>query len=134
MASPDAFRRIRAVATGDDDRPVLMLNLNRYKPEAGFPDGDAYTTYMRWLDHAVEDSGGLVLWRSPVDELVIGCDHDDYDEALAVWYPSHAAFVDLRNADGADKMFDGRSVCVAHATILAMPADQDPLRPPAPEV
>lgn len=128
-AIPDAFRRVRAVAGGGDDRPVLMLNLNRYTEEAGFPDGEAYVDYMRWLEHAVIDSGGRVLWRSTVDDVIIGCDHDAYDEILAVWYSSHSAFVELRNADGAEKMFEGRSICVDHATILALPADQDPMRP-----
>lgn len=128
-ANRDAFRRIKATADGDEDRPVLMLNMNRYTDAAGFPDGAAYTSYVQWLDHAVGDAGGRVLWRSVVDELVIGCDHDDYHEILAVWYPSHEAFVELRHADGADKMFEGRSVCVEHASILALPADQDPMRP-----
>ena len=60
---------------------------------------------------------------------VIGCGHDDYDEVLAVWYPSHQAFLDLRFADGADAMFAGRERCVANATILALPAEADALRP-----
>ena len=33
---------IRSVATNGNDRPVTMLNLNRYVSEAGFPDGDLY--------------------------------------------------------------------------------------------
>jgi hypothetical protein len=64
-----------------------------------------------------------------VTDAVIGCDHDDYDEILAVWYPSHAAFLALPNAEGAELMFESRKHCVANATILALPADRDPLRP-----
>ncbi|MDH3682396.1 MAG: hypothetical protein OEV40_20885 [Acidimicrobiia bacterium] len=128
-ANRDAFGRVRSIAGSSDDRPVLMLNLNSYSEAAGFPDGEAYTSYMGHLDHAVAAAGGRVLWRSPTLDVVIGCEHDAYDEILAVWYPSHAAFVALPEADGADAMFERRRVCVEHATILSLPGDRDPLRP-----
>lgn len=129
MANREGYRRVRSIAGSSADRPVLMLNLNRYTAAAGFPDGEAYRTYMRDLDHAVGAAGGRVLWRSPTLGVVVGCGHDAYDEILAVWYPSHAAFVALGEADGADAMFAGRRTCVEHATILSLPADRDPLRP-----
>jgi hypothetical protein len=120
--------RVEQQASGDD-APVVMLNLNRYTTTAGFPDGDEYRRYMARLEHSVGAGGGAVLWRSPVTDAVIGCDHDDYDEILAVWYPSHTAFLALPNAEGAELMFESRRECVANATILALPADRDPLRP-----
>lgn len=113
----------------DGDAPVLMLNLNRYTEAAGFPDADEYRLYMSRLDHSVTAGGGSVLWRTPVVDAVIGCDHDDYDEILAVWYPSHTAFLQLPEADGASLMFESRKRCVANATILALPADRPPLMP-----
>ena len=113
---------------GRADEPVLMLNLNRYTPAAGFPDGDEYCLYMSRLEHSVGAAGGAVLWRTPVIDAVIGCAHDDYDEILAVWYPSHRTFLELPAADGAELMFSSRKTCVAHATILALPAVRDPLR------
>ena len=89
-ATPEAMAWVRDIASGED-RPVLMLNLNRYADAAGFPDGDPYSTYMARLNHTVHASGGAVLWRAPVEGHVIGCDHDAYHEILAVWYPNHAA-------------------------------------------
>ena len=124
-ATPEAMGRVRDIASGDD-RPVLMLNINRYRDIAGFPEGEAYRTYMQRLHHAVEAGGGTVLWRAPVDGQVIGCDHDDYDEVLAVWYPSHAAFLELPRADGAPLMFESRKACVEQAMILALPGDGVP--------
>ena len=129
--APDAISRLRQLAESQDDGPVLMLNINRYTPAAGYPDGSAYAEYMHWLEHAVSAEGGAVLWRTPVNDQIIGCAHDEADEILAVWYPSHAAFLALRQADGADKMYAGRATCVAHATILALPGDRDPLQPQA---
>lgn len=134
-ADPDAFDRIRAIAGSEADRPVLMLNLNRYSSAAGFPDGEKYGDYMAALDRAVGAAGGSVLWRSPVIDTVIGCGHDAYDEVLAVWYPSHAAFVDLPSADGADAMFAGRRTCVENAAILSFPGDRAPFSPsPSPRL
>ena len=40
---------IRVIAESNDDRPVLMVNLNKYKEEAGFPDGELYSQYMSAL-------------------------------------------------------------------------------------
>lgn len=127
-ADREAMERVTSQAAGADE-PVLMLNLNRYSDAAGFPDGDEYRLYMSRLEHSVGAGGGAVLWRTPVTDAVIGCDHDAYDEILAVWYPSHTAFLELPGADGAELMFSSRRTCVVNATILALPADRDPLRP-----
>lgn len=129
MSSPDVIDRLRARAGTPTDGPVMMLNINRYTSGADFPDGEAYLAYMRDLDLAVGDVGGSVLWRAPVSEQLIGCDHEDYDELLAVWYPSVEAFLKLPKASGAASMFEGRKECVAHATILELPGDQYPMSP-----
>lgn len=128
MSDRDAIGRVREVAAGED-RPVLMLNLNQYTAAAAFPDGAPYRDYMTALHHAVGAAGGRVLWQAPSEGQLIGCDHDAYDEALAVWYPSHRAFLDLPKADGADVMFAGRETCVANASIIALPAEGPGLSP-----
>lgn len=127
-ADRQAFDELKKIAAGDDP-PVLMLNENRYTAEAGFPDGEPYASYMAWLEHAVADTGGQVLWRSPVRTQVVGCEHERYDEILAVWYPSHSAFLNLRSADGAEQMFEGRAACVEHAMVIALPGDRAPHKP-----
>ncbi len=129
QASRDELEAIRAVAEGERDAPVLMLNLNRYTPEAGYPDGGNYRAYMAVLETTVQRTGGRVLWRTPVQGQPIGCDHDRIDEILAVWYPSHAAFLALVSLDGAEALWARRKQCVANAVIHRCPADRHPLRP-----
>ena len=129
MSSPKVIDHLKARAGSEDDGPVMMLNINRYNADVRFPDGEIYLTYMRDLTSAVSKVGGAVLWRAPVASQVIGCDHENYDELLAVWYPSAEAFLKLPTADGAAAMFEGRKRCVAHATILELPGDQYPLAP-----
>ncbi len=35
----EEFQIIKDIASGDDDGPVLMINMNGYYKEAGYPDG-----------------------------------------------------------------------------------------------
>ena len=50
----DDVETMRAIAESDNDRPVLMVNLNKYKQEAGYPDGKLYNEYMSALDILVK--------------------------------------------------------------------------------
>ena len=90
---------IRTIATSGNDRQVTMLNLNRYVTEAGYPDGMSYRAYMDGLIAFLPNVGGKVLWRTDVLGCVVG--NQFVHEILAVWYPSHQAFIDLPNAPGA---------------------------------
>jgi hypothetical protein len=39
----DDFAEVRWITDSDNDHPVLMLNMNRYMPDSGFPDRGAYS-------------------------------------------------------------------------------------------
>ena len=45
----EELSRMRTIAAGGSDRPVLMLNLNRYTTAADFPNGELYRAYMSVL-------------------------------------------------------------------------------------
>ena len=81
-----------ASLAGDSTEPVLMLNLNRYRPDgAGRPTG----AMPKWRCGCSTAVGGRVLWQSAAIGTVIGDDSDRYDDVIAVWYPSLAAFLEL---------------------------------------
>jgi uncharacterized protein (DUF1330 family) len=80
---------IASLAGADGDGPVVMLNLNRYR------DREAYLTYGAVALAVLERVGGHILWQADCTQTVIGDDSDRYDEAIAVWYPSVAAFTAL---------------------------------------
>lgn len=130
--TPEAVRRndgemaeIEAIAAGGADRPVLMLNLNRYKPGVGFPDGGLYRDYMAALDRLLPQVGARILWRSAVHGQIVGA--QAIDEVLAVWYPSHAAFVAMPRATGAEENYRLRAACVEQAVIHRCEGDRPPL-------
>jgi uncharacterized protein len=108
------------------DGPVLMLNLNTYKPEAGFPDGAPYRAYMDALASLLEVSGGRILWRHPVRGQMVG-EPESFHEALGIWYPSGKAFLDQPTMPGADESYRLRAQCVERATIHRCGAVERPL-------
>ena len=59
---------IREIAESGDDCPVLMLNLNKYNDEAGFPNGSPYKDYINVLETfflvLVAGLFGEVIWTS----------------------------------------------------------------------
>ena len=112
--------RLEKLAEASEGKPLVMLNINRYRPEVNFPAGQSYISYMEAITHSVEAIGGSVLWRAEVQGSVVG-NLEGFHELLAVWYPSHKAFLDLPNADGAKEMFRYRKTCVEEAHILELP-------------
>jgi hypothetical protein len=110
---------IRSVASSASDEPLLMLNQNLYSEEAAFPDGQAYIAYMTVLHATVEKVGGKVLWRTHVKGQPIGCAHDKIHEILAIWYPTHRSFLEMRSR---------RKICVENAVIHRCPGDAYPMQ------
>lgn len=131
-ADPVAVRRkdsevaaVKAIAESGNDRPLLMMNLNLYKPEAGFPEGALYKAYRAALGEILPKVGGRILWESPVHGQMVG--EQPIHEMLAVWYPSHRAFLDLRTAAGAEENFRLRAEAVEVAVIHRCDGETRPL-------
>ena len=118
---------IRELAGSQGDGPVLMLNLNRYSDEAAFPHGDLYLNYMKVLEALLPEVGARVLWRAPVSGQPIG--DQELHEVLAVWYPSHQAFMDLSRAPGSEENFRLRSQAVETAVIHRIVGDVERFTP-----
>jgi uncharacterized protein (DUF1330 family) len=85
----EQFAQVAALAGADADGPVVMLNLNRYA------DREEYMRYGVVAAGVLERVGGKILWHTDAKQTVIGDDSDRYDEVIAVWYPSLAAFAAL---------------------------------------
>jgi uncharacterized protein (DUF1330 family) len=80
---------VSGIAGTEADAPIVMLNLNRYR------DREAYYRYAAVAATVLERVGGRVLWHTQAQGTVIGNQSDIYDEVIAVWYPSVAAFIAL---------------------------------------
>jgi uncharacterized protein (DUF1330 family) len=127
-----APERLADLAAGDDDGPVVMVNLNRYRDVAEYPadhpdhgsgisGAEAYLRYGAVALPAIEHVGGHLVWMGAPAAPLIGCDHDAYDEVVLVWYPNHAAFLRLGEYPGYLESHVHRNAGVAHATLLPCP-------------
>ena len=123
----DELLKIQEIANSGDDGPVLMLNLNYYSQEAGYPDGGLYKDYMSVLERFLPVVGAKILWRHPVLGQAVGS--QELHEVLAAWYPTHQAFLDLRAAPGAEENFRLRQLAVRDAVIHRLPGDVYPFSP-----
>ena len=85
----EQLQEMQALAASPDDGPIVMLNLNRYR------DREAYGRYGEVALRVLERLGGRILWHAPVQGTVIGEGEERFDDVIAVWYPSAAAFVAL---------------------------------------
>ncbi len=93
-------QQLRALVDAVDDGPVVMLNLLRFKERADGIDGaegisgaEAYGRYGAAVTRFLAQVGGEVLLALSVDAVVVGPEAREWDMALAVRYPSRAAFV-----------------------------------------
>ena len=98
MALYPTPEQIQTLLTGPADTPVVMVNLLRFKPQAGAPDegvsGEAaYRRYADQMRAFVESKGGRFLWVGRVDSQVIGDGGEGFHMIGLVEYPSRTAFV-----------------------------------------
>jgi uncharacterized protein (DUF1330 family) len=129
-------QQLADIAAYHPDGPFVALNLNRYRARAAYPPGtpdaevsgrEAYARYGVVAVAAIRNAGGRVLWLSEAVQLAIGCEHERFDEVIAVWYPSRAAFLGMESFPGYRQAFDlHRHAAVEHAALIFCAAGDEP--------
>jgi hypothetical protein len=132
--------QLGAFAEADLTTPIVMLNLNKYRDRAEYtqpgPDDavsgrEAYGRYGAVALRAMAEVGGQILWMAPAEQVFAGCDHEEYDEALLVWYPNRGAFLQMIALDWYRDALVHRSAALADASIIALTGPAAPaLTPP----
>jgi uncharacterized protein (DUF1330 family) len=98
MAIYPTAEQLQTVMAGPADRPVVMVNLLRFKPTADGGDRsgeEAYRAYADAMRNVVESHGGRFVWIGRVDSVVIGDDAARFDMIGLVEYPSRQKFVEI---------------------------------------
>ena len=97
-------QQLDALAASPEKDPVVMLNLVKFRAQAGDGNGsgyDAYLRYSRGFVPLLKACGGTILWAGNVTGVAIGDDQTDaWDYAVLVRYPNRQAFVDTMRSDG----------------------------------
>jgi len=91
---------LEAMASGDQDEPVVMLNLLRYRDTAqsghgvdGLSGREAYDVYGRRFAELHPRFGGEPIWMGRARRSVIGS--EDWDLVVLVRYPTRRQFVEM---------------------------------------
>lgn len=128
--------QLAALAAHQPDGPIVALNLNRYRERAAYPAGtpdaevsgrEAYLRYGMVALPAILSTGGRILWATEGRHVTIGTRDDHYDEVVAVWYPSRAAFLRLDDYPGYNAAFElHRRASLERAVLLLCDGDAAP--------
>jgi uncharacterized protein (DUF1330 family) len=95
--------QIDALRNDPSPKPIVMLNLLKFRAKAEYPDGrkseltgaQAYGIYADAMRKVVERAGGKFLFAGDVKYLVIGDVGNLWDIGALVQYPSAADFVKI---------------------------------------
>ena len=110
-SNPDEFKKL---ATNQNDGPVVMLNLLKFKGAEGKA---SYVRYTREAGKFVEAVGGKVLYLGQPAELLNG--EETWDLLMLVQYPSRKAFLSMINNPDYLKTHQFREEGVDRAVLYA---------------
>jgi len=96
-------KQIDALRSDLSPKPIVMLNLLKFRAKAEYPDGrktdltgaQAYGIYADAMRQVVERQGGKFLFAGDVKYLVVGDVENLWDIAALVQYPSAAEFAKI---------------------------------------
>lgn len=133
----DQIAELSAGAGGPDDGPLVMLNLNRYRERAdygaetgeteGLSGRDAYARYAAVALATLGRLGGKILWHADAQQTVVGDESDAYDEVIAVWYPSRAAFLELATDAAIQQVLPDRTAGLERAALIRCASGAEPV-------
>lgn len=122
-----APEQLERLAASTDPEPVVMLNLLRFREEAGgihagdeLSGAEAYARYGAAVTGHLTRVGARVLFAGAPQELVIGPEAEgSWDMVLAVRYPSRKAFLEMIADPGYQQIHDHRGAALADSRLIA---------------
>lgn len=83
------------------DKPIMMLNLLRFRETADYEDGreasgaEAYANYGRESAPIFRRVGGEIIWRGRPEVMLIGPKDKHWDLIFVARYPTADAFLEM---------------------------------------
>jgi uncharacterized protein (DUF1330 family) len=119
---------IEGLAALDPERPVVMVNLMRFRDRSLDGDGSGWDAYLRYSALTVpmiKARGGTLLWTGNASAVALGPQAgNQWDYVALVYYPSVAAFVDMMTSADYETLSDPhrRNGCAEHVIIATAEA------------
>lgn len=99
--------------------PIHMLNLLKFtRSESGSSGKTQYGDYGAAVITMIEERGGKVVWSGKPFAALIGDEHDDWDMAVIIEYPSKDAFIEMTSNPNYGKISGDRSSSLANSALI----------------
>ena len=114
---------VTGLQTLDQQRPVVMVNLMRFREHSLDGDGSGWDAYLRYSALTVpmiKARGGTLLWTGEAKTVALGeAQGSQWDYVALVYYPSVAAFIDMMTSADYENLSDPhrRNGCAEHLII-----------------
>ncbi len=105
--------QMKAVAELQDEGPIYMLNLLKFKPDGG---EESYETYTQKVKELMFPKGMEFTFTGKAMMSVIG--EEDWDEVLIVKYPSKDAFIEMSMDPEYLEIFKHRTEAVLDSRLI----------------
>lgn len=120
-------KEIIAQIASTNDHPLLMMNLNRYRP-GQFPEGALYLEWRKVNAEMINNVGGKILWTLRVQgQILVNGPLEPLDEIMAYWYPSHQSFMDIPKFEITSKNFELRKNLIDYAIVHRCSGENPPV-------
>ena len=119
---------VRGLAELDQQAPVVMLNLMRFRERSLDGDGSGWDAYLRYSALTVpmiKARGGTLLWTGDAKTVALGRqDGNQWDYLALVYYPTVAAFIDMMTSQDYEQRCDPHRTngCAEHVIIATKEA------------
>ena len=119
---------VAGLRTLDQQRPVVMVNLMRFRDRSLDGDGSGWEAYLRYSALTVpmiKARGGTLLWTGEAKTVALGEAHgNQWDYVALVYYPSVAAFIDMMTSADYENICDPhrRNGCAEHVILATTEA------------
>ena len=111
--------QMRAFLETEMQGPVHMLNLLRFTRSEGSGGGKSqYNDYGSAVITMIEERGGKVVWAGKPFMTLIGDEHDDWDMAVIIEYPSKEAFIEMTSNPDYARISGDRSGSLANSALI----------------
>ena len=125
---PTAERLQAFLGSGEDDTPVVMINLLRYRERAAYPDGfdaepcsgrEAYQRYAAVATGRIASVGGRLVWLGSAQHTLIGPEAERWDDTVLVEYPSRKAFLAMVSQPAYQAAAPHRTAALENSRLIA---------------
>jgi len=109
-------------------RPIVMINLLRYREQADYPEGtdaepcsgrEAYQRYGAGVAPLLGKAGARAIWMGKVASTVIAPDGESWDDAILVEYPQREAFIEMTSSADYQALAFHRTAALADSRLIA---------------